>query len=64
MLFYMYFKLGILFIVVNHATCRGTNVSSSFGLIECILETETCRYMHIADRWPGFIASPTYIINK
>lgn len=30
MLFYMYFKLGILFIVVNHATCRGTNVSSSF----------------------------------
>lgn len=35
-----------------------------FGLIECILETETCRYMHIADRRPGFIASPTYIINK
>lgn len=64
MLFYMYFKLGILFIVVNHAICRGTNVSSSFGLIECILETETCRYMHIADRRPGFIASPTYIINK
>lgn len=32
-----------------------------FGLIECILETETCRYMHIADRRPGFIASPTYM---
>lgn len=52
----MYFKLGILFIAVNHVQTHLV----VFGLIQYILNPATCRYMYIADRRSGFIASPTY----